>query len=303
MGCCKRKEGATLAKHSNKIRTRNEWIADFLIHALFIAISILMLYPFIHVIMGSFMQYDEYFSKYLYLWVDHPTLDAYRIVLKGGKFTQALKNTIGITVFGTAFSMLCTSVVAYGLSKEFPGRKIMTTMIVITMFFSGGIIPQFIMFRQLGLINNYLVYILPAAINTYNLVILRTHFQSFPMELEEAARIDGCSDMGIFFKIVLPLSIPMLVTIALFYAVAHWNVFFKSVFYITKDGMRSLQDYLNRIIKAEDAEDLGMYISSTVSLETVRMANIVMSILPIIIVYPFLQKYFVKGAMVGAVKG
>ncbi len=292
-----------MAKNLNKIRTKNSWIADALIHFIFILISIIMLYPFIHVIMGSFMKYGEYFRKSLYIWVDDPTLEAYKIVLKGGKFTQALMNNINITVVGTAFSMLCTSLVAYGMSKEFPGRKIMTSLIVITMFFSGGIIPQFIMFRQMGLINNFFVFIFPAAINTYNLVILRTHFQSFPTELEEAARIDGCTDMGIFFRIVLPLSIPMLVTITLFYAVAHWNVFFKSVFYITKEEMRSLQDYLNRIIKAEDAEDLGAYISTTVSLETVRMANIVMSVLPIIIVYPFVQKYFVKGAMVGAVKG
>lgn len=292
-----------MANHKNKIRTKYEWIGSSLIHLLFIAICVLMLYPFLHVIMGSFMKYQEYFNKYLFVWVDDPTLDAYRIVLNGGKFTQALKNTIFITVCGTAISMVLTSVVAYGLSKSFPGRNIIMTMIVITMFFSGGIIPQFIMFRQMGLINNYLVYLLPAAIQTYNLIILRTHFQSFPQELEEAARIDGCTDFGIFFKIVLPLSIPMLVTIALFYAVSHWNVFFKSVFYITKEEMRSLQDYLNRIIKAQDAEDLGMYISTTVSLETVRMSNIVLSILPIIAVYPFLQRYFVKGAMVGAVKG
>lgn len=287
----------------NKIRNRYEWIADTLIHALFILICIIMLYPFLHVIMGSFMKYDEYFAKYIFVWVDDPTLDAYRIVLEGGKFTQALQNNIAITVVGTIVSLFVTAVVAYGLAKQFPGRKIMMTLIVMTMFFSGGIIPQYIMFRQLGLLNNFLVFILPAAINTYNLIILRTQFQTFPQELEEAARIDGCNEFTIFLRIVLPLSIPMLVTIALFYAVAHWNVFFKSMFYITKDHMRSLQDYLYRIIKAEDAEDLGMYISTTVSLETVRMANIVMSILPIIIVYPLLQKYFVKGAMVGAVKG
>lgn len=292
-----------MKNRSNRIRTKYERIGSALIHLLFIFICILMLYPFLHVIMGSFMKYQEYFDKYLFIWVDDPTLDAYRIVLEGGKFTQALKVTIGVAFFGTLISMFFTSIAAYGLSKTFPGQKIVMGMIVLTMFFSGGIIPQFIMFRQLGLINNYFVYLLPAAIQTYNLIILRTHFQSFPQELEEAARIDRSSDFGIFFKIVLPLSIPMLVTIALFYAVAHWNVFFKSVFYITKDEMRSLQDYLNRIIKAEDAEDLGMFISSTVSLETVRMANIVMSILPIVIVYPFLQKYFVKGTLVGAVKG
>jgi putative aldouronate transport system permease protein len=155
----------------------------------------------------------------------------------------------------------------------------------------------------MGLLDNYLVFILPATVNAFNLIILRTHYINFPVEIEEAARIDGCQDFGIFIRIVLPLSVPMLITIGLFYAVSYWNTFFRSMFFITKDQMRMLQDYLYRILKAQDAEDLGMYVSSTVSLETVRMGNIVMSILPIIIAYPMLQKYFVKGAMVGAVKG
>lgn len=287
----------------NTIKEKNAWIADCLIHGLFVVICILMLYPFLHVIMASFMQYDEYFGKSLYVWVDKPTLDAYKIVLNSGKFMPAMRNTIGVTIIGTLFSLLVTAITAYGMSKKFPGQKLIMTMIVITMFFDGGIIPQYIMFRQMGLLNNYLVFILPATVNAFNLIILRTHFINFPMEIEEASRIDGCNDYGIFVRMVLPLSIPMLITISLFYAVAYWNTFFKSIFFITKDDMRLLQDYLYRILKAQDAEDLGMYVSSTVSLETVRMGSIVMSILPIIIAYPLLQKYFVKGAMVGAVKG
>lgn len=290
-------------KTKNKIREKNTWIADALIHLLFIVVCILTLYPFWHVIMGSFMQYDEYYAKSLFLWVSNPTLDAYEIVFKNGKFVPAMCNTIGITLIGTVWSLFFTSLAAYGMSKQFPGRRVMMVLIVMTMFFNGGIIPQYIMYRQIKLLNNYLVFVLPATINTYNFVILRTNFQNFPQEIEEAARIDGCSDFKIFLRIVLPLTVPMLITISLFYAVAYWNTFFKSVFFITKDNMRTLQDYLYRIINAQDAEDLGMYVSNTVSMETVRMANIVMSILPIIIAYPIMQKYFVKGAMVGAVKG
>ena len=290
-------------KSRNKIREKNAWIADVAIHVIFVLVCIVTLYPFWHVIMGSFMQYEEYYAKSLFLWVNHPTLDAYAIVFKNGKFIPALLNTIGITLVGTVWSLFFTALAAYGMSKEFPGRRLVMVLIVMTMFFDGGIIPQYIMYRQIRLLNNYLVYLLPATINTYNFVILRTNFRNFPQEVEEAARIDGCSDFKIFLKIVLPLTVPMLITISLFYAVAYWNTFFKSVFFITKDNMRTLQDYLYRIINAQDAEDLGMYVSNTVSMETVRMANIVMAILPIIIVYPVLQKYFVKGAMVGAVKG
>lgn len=290
-------------KAKNRIREKNAWIADALIHTLFILISILMLYPFIHVIMGSMMKFNEYFSKSLFIWVNDPTLEAYRIALGTGKFQPAMINTILVTVVGTFWSLFFTSIFAYGMSKEFPGRRLIMTLAILTMFFSGGIIPQYIMYRQMGLLNNYLVFILPATINTYNFIILRTHFLSFPAEIEEAASIDGSGYFRTYLQIVLPLCVPMLITIGLFYAVAYWNTFFKSVFYITKDNMRMLQDYLNRIINAEDSEDLGQMVSSTVSMQTVRMANITMSILPILVAYPLLQKYFIKGAMVGAVKG
>jgi ABC-type glycerol-3-phosphate transport system permease component len=242
-------------RNGNKIHQKNSWIADTLIHALFILVCLIMLYPFLHVIMASLMQYDEYFSKSIYLWVEKPTFDAYKIVWNCGKFLPAMKNTIGVTVLGTVFSLFVTAVAAYGLSKKFPGRKGIMTMIIITMFFNGGIIPQYIMFKQMGLLDNYLVFILPATVNAFNLIILRTHYINFPVEIEEAARIDGCQDFGIFIRIVLPLSVPMLITIGLFYAVSYWNTFFRSMFFITKDQMRMLQDYLYRILKAQDAED------------------------------------------------
>lgn len=274
-----------------------------LIHVFFILMCVLMLYPFWHTIIGSLLRYDEYFSKTVFLWAANPTLEAYRVILGTGLITAPMINTIFITVLGTFLSLFVTAFVAYGLSKEFPGKTLIMSLIVFTMFFKGGIIPNYILYKQMGLINNRAVLILPVLINTFNLIVLKTQFSGFPAELEEAARIDGCKEYGIFLRIVLPLSVPMLITIGLFYAVSYWNTFFPSLFYITKDSLRTLQDYLYRIVKTQNAEDLGMYVSRTVSLESVRMAAIVMVIAPIIVVYPFLQRYFVKGAMVGAIKG
>ncbi len=289
-------------RRRNSIR-QNPIASDILIHLVFIVICVVMIYPFWHTIVGSVLKYAEYFSKTVYLWSGDPTLEAYRVILRTGLIVNPMYNTILITVVGTIFSLFVTSFVAYGLSKKFPGKTVIMSMIVFTMFFKGGLIPDYVLYKQLGLLNNRLVYILPAAINTFNLIILKTSFGSFPAEIEEAARIDGGRDYSIYFRIVLPLSVPMLVTVGLFFAVHYWNTFFPSLFFIRSEELRTLQDYLYRIIKTQDAEDVGMYISRTVSMETFRMANIVLVIAPIVSVYPILQRYFVKGAMIGAIKG
>ena len=290
------------SKRGNVIKSGGR-LSGVLIHLFFIFLCIVMIYPFWHTIVGSMMKYGEYFSKTVFLWSSDPTLEAYRVILNTGLIKNPMVNTVMITAAGTAASLFVTAFVAYGLSKSFPGKSLVMSLIIFTMFFRGGIIPNYILYKQMGLIDNRLVLILPTLINTFNLIILKTQFSGFPLEIEEAARIDGCREYGIFLRIVLPLSIPMLVTIGLFYAVAYWNTFFPSLFYMTKDHLRTLQDYLYRIVKTQNAEDLGMYVSRTVSLESVRMANVVMVIAPIILVYPFLQRYFVKGAMVGAIKG
>jgi putative aldouronate transport system permease protein len=249
------------------------------------------------------MRYEEYFAKTLFLWPSSPTLEAYRLVLRTGLIFGPMKTNMIITSFGTVYSLIFTAFCAYGLSKKFPGSRIIMLMIVFTMFFSGGLIPQYILYRRLGLINNILVYMLPMSINTFNFIVMRTSFQSFVPEIEEAARIDGCNAFSIFFRIVLPLSGPMLATIGLFYAVSYWNTFFTSVFFITDNNLRTLSDFLYRIIRATEAEDLGLYVSKTVSMASVKMATTMLVILPILIIYPLLQKYFVKGATIGAVKG
>jgi ABC-type glycerol-3-phosphate transport system permease component len=273
------------------------------VNLFFIIISVIMLYPFWYTLVGSMMKYDEYFEKTLFLLPESPTLEAYRLVLRTGLIFPPLRTNIFITVFGTVYSLIFTAFCAYGLSKKFPGSRAIMLMIVFTMFFSGGLMPQYILYRRLGLINNILVYILPYSINTFNLIVMRTSFQSFVPEIEEAARIDGCNAFTTFFRIVLPLSGPMLATLGLFYAVSYWNMFFTSVFFITDNNLRTLSDFLYRIIKATEAEDLGFYMSKIVSMSSVKMATTILVILPILVVYPVLQKYFVKGATVGAVKG
>ena len=272
-------------------------------HLFFILICIIMIYPFWYTLVGSMMKYDEYFAKTLFIWPSSPTLEAYRLVLRTGLIYGPMRTNLIITSFGTAYSLLFTTFCAYGLSKKFPGSRLIMLMIIFTMFFSGGLIPQYILYRRLGLLNNILVYILPSSINTFNLIVTRTYFQSFVPDIEEAARIDGCNAFSTFFRIVLPLSGPMLATIGLFYAVSYWNMFFTSVFYITNNNLRTLSDFLYRIVRATEAEDLGYYVSKVVSIASVKMATTMLVIFPILIVYPVLQKYFVKGATIGAVKG
>ena len=272
-------------------------------HFFFVLLCLIMVYPFWYTLVGSMMKYEEYFAKTLFIWPSSPTLEAYRLVLRTGLIYGPMRTNLIITSFGTAYSLLFTAFCAYGLSKKFPGSRFIMLMIVFTMFFSGGLIPQYILYRRLGLLNNILVYILPSSINTFNLIVTRTYFQGFLPDIEEAARIDGCNAFSIFFRIVLPLSGPMLATIGLFYAVSYWNMFFTSVFFITNNNLRTLSDFLYRIVRATEAEDLGYYVSKVVSIASVKMATTMLVIAPILIVYPFLQKYFVKGATIGAVKG
>ena len=270
---------------------------------LFVLLATAMLYPFWHTLMGSLMGHKEYMDKTLFLYPSRPSLAAYKLVLQVGLIQAPMRNTILITAVGSIYSLFVTAYSAYGLSKRIPGATLTMYLIVFTMFFHGGLIPSYIIYRKLGLINNVLVYILPMTINSFNLIVMRTYFQGFAKEIEEAAVIDGCGQFGLFFRIVLPLSKPILATIGLFFAVSYWNTFFASLFFINDTEKRTLQDYLYRIIRATDPEDLGMYNSEKVFIEAVKLANIILVVAPIILLYPFLQKYFVKGIMIGAVKG
>lgn len=194
---------------------------------------------------------------------------------------------------------------AYGLTRrDLDGRKTVNMMIVFTMLFNGGMIPAFLVVKSLGLIDSYMALILPGAISAFNLIILRSFFAGLPDGLEESAKIDGCGDFGILFKIVLPLSLPSLATISLFYAVNYWNSYFSAIMYINDSDKWPIQVLLRQIVIAASgmAADTGSDFIKPPE-QTIKMAVIVVSTLPILLVYPFLQKYFAKGALVGSVKG
>lgn len=284
---------------------------DYVLIVFFALLSIITLYPFWHCLVGSFISYGEYMQSTLLLWPKEFTLDSYRFVFDQGKIFSPMKVTALITLVGTFINLVITSSMAYGMSKSYPGDKLVNLIVVLTMFVGAGLIPNYMLLRDLKLLNSVWVYIIPSMINTFYLIIMRTNFANFPKEVEEAAIIDGSSETGVFFRIVLPLSKPILATIALFTAVDYWNTYAASVYYVTDAGKKTLQDYLYMLLSDNATNASGMGASaigstagkSAVFSENIKLANTIIAILPIMLVYPFLQKYFTSGIMVGAVKG
>lgn len=284
---------------------------DYVLIVFFALLSIITLYPFWHCLVGSFISYGEYMQSTLLLWPKEFTLDSYRFVFDQGKIFSPMKVTALITLVGTFINLVITSSMAYGMSKSYPGDKLVNFIVVLTMFVGAGLIPNYMLLRDLKLLNSVWVYIIPSMINTFYLIIMRTNFANFPKEVEEAAIIDGSSETGVFFRIVLPLSKPILATIALFTAVDYWNTYAASVYYVTDAGKKTLQDYLYMLLSDNATNASGMGASaigstagkSAVFSENIKLANTIIAILPIMLVYPFLQKYFTSGIMVGAVKG
>ncbi|MDQ0877396.1 putative aldouronate transport system permease protein [Paenibacillus sp. V4I3] len=278
---------------------------DFFNILLLSLIAILMLLPFLHVVMGSFTTAEEIARKPFVLFPTVFTFDSYRYIFSTSTLFKAMGVSIGVTAVGTLISMILTSMMAYGLTRrDLDGRKTMNLMIVFTMLFHGGLIPSFLIVKNLGLIDTYMSLILPGAISAFNLIILRSFFQGLPDGVEESAKIDGCGDFGILFRIVLPLSMPALATISLFYAVNYWNSYFGAIMFMNDADKWPIQVLLRQIVIAASgmAADTGNEFVKPPE-QTIKMAVIVVSTLPILIVYPFLQKYFAKGALVGSVKG
>lgn len=288
-------------------RVRRLDAVDIVNAGLLLVVCIVMIYPLWYTLVGSLMEQSEFLDKTFLLYPERPTLEGYRKVFEDGTIFIHYRVTILITLIGTVVSLFVTAVSAYGLSKKFYGSKFLVYMAVFTMFIRPGLIADYLNLRSLGLINNFLVYILPTAINTFYLVIMRTYFMDFPSELEEAARIDGSSEFGTFIRIVLPLSKPVLAAIGLFFAVQYWNTYMQSVFFVTDQNLKTVQEYLQKLVTdSTDMENLmaaGEVEDEKFSAETLRLANIMLVLIPIIMVYPFLQKYFVRGLMIGAVKG
>ncbi|MDC7238096.1 MAG: carbohydrate ABC transporter permease [Sphaerochaetaceae bacterium] len=283
--------------------TKKLSIADILIGVFMIIICIIMVYPFWHVLMGSFMNGTEYLQKNVLLWVNNPALDNYKYLLAETDTLLYILNTVFIAVFGTVLSVFFTTYSAYALSKNIPGIKFIFLLVVATMFIDPGLIPNYINFKDLGLINTRAVLIIIAVINPFFLIIMRSNFIEFPKELEESARIDGAGINKIFFQIVFPLSTAMIAAITVFIAVNYWNTYLPSVFFISDPDKKTIQDYLGSLLTQEQlAVDAAQAVNQPLT-TMLKFASIILGALPILVVYPFMQRYFVKGALIGAVKG
>lgn len=266
--------------------------------------------PFIYIIGASFATEYELSTRPMFLIPRDVTLDSYRYIFSSNKILGAFGNSVFITAAGTAVNLFFTSTMAYAISKKrLRGRTAILNLVILSMFFSGGMIPGFIVVSSwLKMKNTYWSVIIPGAISAYNMMIVKNFFQGIPQELEESAYIDGCNDIKTLVRIVLPLSLPVLATFGLFYAVGHWNAYFGAMIYMP--GAREkwpLQVLLREIIilSNSSAGDLANLDPNFVAPpeQSIKMAVIVVSTVPIMCVYPFLQKYFVKGVMVGALKG
>ena len=272
---------------------------------LMILILICTLYPFWYVIVSSLSSISHVTNSVVLLWPDGLHWDSYQQVFRNNLVPVAYGNTLFVTLIGTAVSMLLTSLSALVLSrKELPGNKVMTLFVVFTMLFNAGLVPFYLQVKNLHLLNSRWSLIWPFALSTYNTVILRNFFKSVPNALYEAASIDGSGYIGYFFRILLPLSMPSIATITLFYAVSYWNAYFYSILFITDRALYPIQAILRQILMSSEFNTL-LYDDATQSMpsEMLKCAMIVITALPIICVYPFLQRYFVKGLMVGSLKG
>ena len=266
----------------------------------------LCLYPFVYMLAVSFSGAGPIAEGRVWLFPVEFNLEMYKYVFQDGRIMSGYKNTLIYVTLGTATALLVTSLGAYALSKRnMMLNKTFMMLVVFTMFFNGGMIPTFLVVRDLGLLDSIGAMILPGAVSTWNLLIMVTFFRGIPQELEESGKLDGLSEMGIFFRIVLPLSKPVLATIGLYYAVGIWNGFLGPLIYLRDSDLYPLQLHLRNIVLAgELTSSEGPIGGEFVIVENaLKYAAIMVSTLPILLVYPFIQKYFVKGALIGSVKG
>lgn len=294
-------------KDANKWRYASKGEKAFdIVNIIFLTIfSLLCLVPFINILATSFATPAEITTRTFILFPRTFSLDAYRYILSTPTIFKSIGVSLFVTIVGTFISMVLTSFMAYALSRRYlHGRSFVNFLVVFTMLFSGGMIPTFLVVNNLGLIDSIWSLILPGAISAYNMIIMRNFFQGIPDSLEESAKMDGCTDLGVFFRIILPLSLPSIATISLFYAVNYWNTYQSAILYINDSSKWPVQVLLRQIVLVSSGLNADASVVDVVPpAQSVKMAVIIIATLPMLIAYPFVQKYFVKGAMVGSVKG
>ncbi|MDQ8739025.1 carbohydrate ABC transporter permease [Paenibacillus sp. LHD-38] len=279
---------------------------------LMLAVIVVTLAPFWFSIIGSLNEGLDYMRGGVHLWPRKFSLDNYVAVFSDSTIYQAYITTIARTLIGTITHVLFVALFAYGISREgLKGRGIYTVFVMITMFFGGGLIPTYLLYKELGLLNNFLVYIIPSLFSVWDAVVMIASFRAIPNAIIESAKMDGAGEYRIFFRFILPLSKPLLAAIALFTAVYHWNSYFDAMMYTTSNNLQTVQLFLMRIVTepgfASGVSDQAVsHIpehATKISPETLKLAMMVATAAPILVVYPFLQKYFVKGVLVGSIKG
>ncbi|MFK7694417.1 carbohydrate ABC transporter permease [Paenibacillus sp. HJGM_3] len=292
------------------VRRVEDRLFDTVNYMLLGIVLVAVLYPLIYVLSASISDPAAILRGDVWLWPKGATLKAYKTVLQNAAILHGYWNTIVYTVVGTAINLIMTIMAAYPLSrKDFYGRHAITAFVVFTMFFSGGLIPMYLLVRDLGMLNSIWALVIPGAVSVWNLVIMRTFFQvSIPYEIQESAAIDGCSNLKILLRIVLPLSTPILAVMTLFYAVGHWNAFFNALIYLNDRSKFPMQIILREILIQNDVGDMASLaddsrIEYALQVEALKYAVVIVANLPVLILYPFLQKYFIKGIMIGAIKG
>ena len=289
-------------------RGRSEVAFSVFNYIFFVILCIIMVYPFWHVVMMSLSSVEATAKGGVFLWPKGFNLDTYIKVFKDPSIWSGYFTTIIVTLAGTFLGTLFTATTAYPLSKkDLPFGKVMLFLVLFTMLFSGGMIPGYLLMKNLNLIDNRLSLVLPGLISAYNVIIMKSFFQSIPESLEESAKIDGATEVTIFWKIVLPLSKATVATIALFTAVGYWNDYFSTVLYINTKERWALQAVLRYMLtntnQAMQSAGVTVAAATNVTAATIKAASVVVATVPILCVYPFVQKYFVKGVMIGGVKG
>lgn len=268
-------------------------------------VALICLLPFVHMLAKSFSGSGAVSAGRVSFWPLEPTLNTYRYVLGDSLFWSSFRNSVVITLGGTAIALTITTMAAYPLSKpSFRGRRIILVLYVFSMLFYGGMVSIYVLIRSLGLLNTLWCQIIPLALSQYNLFVMKTFFEGLPEAIEESARVDGAGPVRTLVSIVLSLSLPSLATIALFYAVGYWNAYYHAMIFITRPNMKPLQMYLYELITTtQNLYEVDPVIAAGLSSSGMQAAAIVVSSVPILAVYPFLQKYFVHGLTVGSVKG
>ena len=298
-----------LLRRRRKVKTLEDVIFDIVVYGGVLTAFVVTLYPFIYVLSMSISAPESVLRREVFLWPKGFSLQAYRTVFNDSTIWRSYYNTIWYTVVGTLLNLTFTIMAAYPLSKrDFTARGFFTFLFVFTMFFSGGLIPQFILVVKLGIYNSRLAMVLPPLIITYYLIICRTFFQQLPDELFDCARIEGAGEWRIILKIVLPLSAPIIAVLGLFYGIFHWNSFFPALLYLPKSTLQPIQLYLRRVLIQASPEAVAQFETGEagrgiMAMLQIKYAVMIVAILPITVLYPFLQKYFVQGVMIGALKG